>query len=182
MTLLIFLAAVNPAAAAMAAARGPRPPAMAAIAAFALAAALLLAAAAIADPLLDFLDIAPETFRIAAGIVMATQGVLAVWSGRTPAELPAESSGPAWAAGLFPLGFPLLANPASVIAAVNYGADDGVAKAWLAALVPLALGAAALAIGAGHRWRPATDGAARILGALLVVVAVGLIVAGVRDI
>ncbi|MCC7365365.1 MAG: MarC family protein [Dehalococcoidia bacterium] len=146
----------------------------------AVAAVLLGLAAVIAADLLDFLDVAPETFRIAAGIVMATSAVLAVWRGRAGATLvPGESR--SWQAGVFPLGLPLLAGPAGLVAAMTYGIDDGEVKAWAAAVPWLAVGAA-LALVELTRWTAAADAVARVCGALLVVVSAGLIVEGVRDI
>lgn len=141
---------------------------------------VLAAAAAVATNLLDALDVAPETFRIAAGIVMVTSGILAVWRGRAGATIVAgEAEGRQ--AGIFPLGLPLLAGPAGIVAAMTYGIDDGEAKAWLAAAPLIGLGAA-LTLVSLARWTLAADAVARISGALLVVVSAGLIVEGVRDI
>jgi len=179
--LVIFFAAINPPAVALAArdlsgSRSGRPLAVAG-AGFAIAAALYLVAASVAESLLDFLDVAPETFRIAAGIVMATTGVFALWRARVAAA-PSEDG---LQDAVFPLAIPLLASPAGLIAALSYGADDGVRMAFGAAVVPLAV-AAALAATPLRRGEAAVDAAARLLAAVLVVVSAGLIVEGVRDI
>jgi len=178
--LVIFFAAINPAAVAIAGeglrGRTSRPLLLAGVG-LTLAAALYLFAAAIADNLLDFLDVAPETFRIAAGIVMATAGVYALWRARV-AVADAEDG---WQAAVFPLAIPLLAGPAGLIAALSYGADEGVWMAFGAAIVPLAV-AGLLAVTPLRRGAVAADAIARLLGALLVIVAAGLIVEGVRDI
>lgn len=177
---VVFLAAVNPAAVALAAWAPSRPRARAAeagVTGLAVAAALVLAAALGANSLLDALDIAPETFRIAAGMVMLTAGAYAVARARVAAA--AFEDG--WKGGISPLGLPLLLGPAVAVAALSYGADEGAAKTFAAALPALAL-AAALTVARPHGWTALTDGVARLLGAGLVAVAAGLIVDGVRDI
>jgi small neutral amino acid transporter SnatA (MarC family) len=179
---LIFLAAVNPPAVAIVAAKrgldaDPRLRWLVPLLGAALAGAILLALALAADSLLDALDIAPESFRVAAGIVMGASGTFVVWSGRASGE--GEAAG--LRAAVFPLALPLLAGPAGLIAAISYGADDGAGKTIGAAVIAVAAGAALVA------WRPAKGAAAfdatgRILGALLVVFASALAVSGVRDI
>ena len=179
---VVFLAAINPAAVAMSmAANGARAagrgrwqiPAGGAV----VAAVLYAAAVFGAEPLLDWLKVEPESFRVAAGVVMATAGVYTVWSGR----LGDYSEVAGMEASLFPLGLPRLAGPAGLIAAVGYSVDDGTATTLGAAGVAV-IGAAALVA-----WRPAKaaaalDGLARVTGALLVAMAAGLIVSGVRAI
>ncbi len=184
--LLAFFAAVNPAAVALAAASAsatvatlqrPAQRAVAAAVGLAVAGALFVAATLGAERVLDALDIAPETFRIAAGIVMLIVGANAVWRG----TLVSEPAPDGWRAGVFPLGLPLLAGPASLIAAVSYGVDKGEAKTLGAVAVPLVVAALLVVVGVG-RWRPAADAIARLSGALLVAFACGLVVTGVRDI
>jgi small neutral amino acid transporter SnatA (MarC family) len=183
---LVFFAAVNPAAVALAAAaataaapalRRPAARAAAAVIGLVVAVGLFGGATLAAEPLLDALDIAPETFRIAAGIVMAIVGAYAVWRASVGCE-PASDS---WEAGVFPFGLPLLAGPASLIAAVSYAVDRGEGKTLGAAVVPVAVAAGLIVAGVG-RWRPAADAVARVTGALLIALACGLIVEGVRDI
>jgi multiple antibiotic resistance protein len=183
---LVFFAAVNPAAVALAAASAsakvaslqrPAGRAVAAGVGLAVAGGLFVAATLGADRVLDALDIAPETFRIAAGIVMLIVGANAVWRGTVDSE-PAPDG---WQAGVFPFGLPLLAGPAALIAAVSYAADKGEAKTLGAVALPLVLAALLVVVGVG-RWRPAADAIARLSGALLIALACGLIVAGVRDI
>lgn len=181
--LVAFAAAVNPAAVALALggwAAWPRNTrVIAACAGLGVGLAVLVVVAGAADSLLDFLDIQPETFRIAAGIVMLATGALAVVRGGWPA--PPEGADAAWRAGLSPLGLPLLAGPAAIVAAASYGADEGVGTTVAAFALPLLAGAAL----AARPFAPplaAFRALAAITGALLVVVAVGLIVSGVRDI
>lgn len=181
--LVTFLAAVNPAAVALAAqdrfaTTSTRPVvAKTALAGAGVAALLFAIAVLAADPLLDFLNVAPETFRIAAGIVMATAGVFAVWRARV-ASAAMEGD---WRDAIFPLGLPLLAGPAGLITAMSYALDEGRAVTFVAAVGIVAVGAALCVVQTRTAARP-LDALARIAGALLVVIAAGLIVEGVRDI
>jgi small neutral amino acid transporter SnatA (MarC family) len=135
----------------------------------------LLAGAA--DDLLDALDIAPETFRIAAGIVMAASGVFAILR----LGLADEDAAPGLFAGVFPLGIPLLATAAGLSAAVSFAADHGAGRTLAAAAV-VSIATAALAWQYRDAWSPVAGGLARLIGALLVVLAAGLVVEGIRDI
>jgi len=177
-----FFAAINPAAVALGFAlrdgAPPREQRLVPVGVGAAIAALLVGLAAVcAQPVLDFLQIEPETFRVAAGVVMAGMGVLALWSWRAgPATLP-----DGWQSGLYPLGMPLLAGPAGLMAAVSYGADKGAGLAFAAALPALAV-SAVLATVAGRRLRFVMMILAPLTGAVLIAMAAGLIVSGVRDV
>lgn len=105
----------------------------------------------VAEPFLEWLDVSPENFQLAAGLIMLPQALQLLVRGRTFAD---EGS-----AGLLPMAVPLLAGPASIAAAMSYGARFGEGTA---------AGASALVL--------------LITGALLVVVAVELIVDGVRSV
>ncbi|MGE0027155.1 MAG: hypothetical protein AB7O78_05495 [Thermoleophilia bacterium] len=124
-------------------------------------AALILAGVLLADPLLDALDISPESFRIGAGIVLAALGAATLVRPRP--------GGPAGA---------LLVTPDLACMAIAASADEGVGPALGAAAIALAV-VAALALlprlGAAGR-------AAPFLAALQVVVGVALVVSGVRDV
>lgn len=179
---VVLLLAVNPAAAFLAfVPRGDepslteRPPAAAT--GLALAAVLYATAASTARPLLDFLDVEPETFRVAAGVVMAVMGARTLLP-----PLPAMGDASRdWRAGIYPLGIPLIAGPAGLMAAISYGADEGTAFT-LAAAAPALLLASAVAGLAPVRIRPVFAIAAPLMAALLVAAGAGLIVSGVRDI
>ena len=184
---VVFVAAINPAAVALAMAmpakstrsvksamaRRWQVPAIGA----GLAAVLYAAAVFGAEPLLDWLQIEPESFRVAAGVVMATVGVYTVWSGR----LGDYAQGAGAQAGLFPLGLPLLAGPAGLIAALSYSVDKGAGKTAGAICVGVIVAVAVVTLRPAKAG-PALDGVARVTGALLVAVAAGLIVSGVRAI
>jgi small neutral amino acid transporter SnatA (MarC family) len=124
-------------------------------------AALILAGVLLADPLLDALDITPESFRIAAGIVLAAMGAATLVRPRP--------GGPAGA---------LLVTPELACMAIAASADQGIGPALGAAVIALAVVAALALL---PRVAPAGR-AAPFLAALAVVAGVALIVAGVRDV
>ena len=177
--LIVFMfAAINPAAAAAA----PNPagsrielPVLAGGAG--LAFAILAGAAALSGPILDALGVEPETFRVGAGVVLLIGGGLSVWNGGAPHRGPWEGRGVA----LFPLGLPVLATPAAVAASISYGADKGELQT-IAAIALVLVAAFALLYARAGRYHAVADGVARVTGALLIAVAAGLIVDGVRAI
>lgn len=191
--LLVFWAAVNPAASVSALApagsdRADRAwalPAMGAVLAGAgLAGALLLLAVAAREPFLDFLDVSAASFEVAAGLIMIAGSLRPLWQGRALEATTSLGSGDLRHA-LAPLAVPLMASPAALAAAISYGdRTDALATAVAAALL-VALTAAAIG------WRSsltrAVGGAtvaavARLSGALLVVLGFGLVVDGVLSI
>lgn len=179
---VFFFAAINPASVALAMAklsddRDIRARWRAPVIAIAIAVTVYAAAAFGAERMLDGLDIEPESFRVAAGIVMAAVGVSAIWRGAPDFERDEVGV----RAAVFPLALPLLVSPAGLVAALSYGADDGGGKALGALVVSLAI-AGILLIVPPARKMAALDAAARITGALLVAVAAGLVVDGVRAI
>ncbi len=127
----------------------------------AVGAALVLVAALVADPLLDALDISPESFRIGAGIVLAALGAATLVRPRP--------GGPAGA---------LLVTPDLACMAIAASADEGVGPAFGAAAIALAVVAGLALL---PRLAPAGR-AAPFLAALEVVVGVALVVSGVRDV
>lgn len=176
--LVFFLAAVNPAAAAGAPDPAGRKFSAQILGIGAVVALVLVGGAALlADPILDGLGVEPETFRIGAGVVLLVGGALAVWKGAAPHRGPWEGEG----AAFFPLALPVLVTPAALAAAASYGADRGSAETLAAAAIVLAVAVGLLAARAG-RFEAAMDGVARISGGVLVIVAAGLIVSGVRAI
>jgi hypothetical protein len=123
---------------------------------------LVVAGALLADPLLDALSISPESFRIAAGLVLAAAGVRTiVW--------PAPAPGPFAA---------VLVTPELATLALSFGADESTGRV-LAAAAP-----ALLLLPLAYRVRREAAGtlAAQLLAALQLVVAVALAVGGIRDV
>jgi small neutral amino acid transporter SnatA (MarC family) len=124
---------------------------------------LVVLAAAFADDALDALDISPESFRIAAGIVLAAAGARdLVW--------PRASSGAPFAV--------VLLTPELVCVALSFGADEPAGRVLAAAALALPLVAIAALT---NRPRPGAL-PVQFLAALQIVVAVALTVSGVRDV
>ena len=86
-----------------------------------------------------------------------------------------------WQGGLFPVAVPLLAGPAVVAAAVAYASLEGTGETAVTFAAVIAA-TAGVAWFAGTRPLAAYGALARLTGALLVVLAAGLIVDGVHDI
>ncbi len=135
-------------------------------------------AVAVSRPLLDWLQISPETFRLAAGLVFILVGawwVVLPHPAREP-ELPGLG------AALVPITFPLLINPALFVAVISTGADESA----VTTIGSLAISLVALnllgRIPTGDRSRSILAATARILGAALMVVAVVFIIDGIRDV
>jgi small neutral amino acid transporter SnatA (MarC family) len=136
-------------------------------------------AAAVADPLLDALDVSEPSFRVAAGIVAAIAGAADLFR-RPP---PPEPSLPGWRAALVPVAIPVVTRPALVVLALGAGADTD----FLVSAGAMAAGVA-LVIGLARAWP--TDGpggrvlrwGARLLAAGLVACGVVLTVDGVLDV
>jgi small neutral amino acid transporter SnatA (MarC family) len=176
--LLAFLAAVNPPAIAASLPREWRArPAQLVVAAGTITLIAVVVALA-AEPFLDWLQVEPETFRVAAGIVMALGGGIAIIFGRWRTVSDEETQG--WLAGIFPVAIPLVLGPWVVAALMSYSVDHGEGMAIGAVLPAAAAGLAFTAI--AWRRRAAIDAAARFVGVLLLVIAAGLIVDGVRAI
>jgi hypothetical protein len=125
-------------------------------------AALPVAAVLAADTLLDWLAISPESWRIAAAIVLGATAVRTiVW--------PAAANAP------FPV---VLITPELAAVSVSFGADEPVGKVLAAAA--LGLLPALLALRARRPEMSAL--AAQFLAALQIVVAIALAVSGIRDV
>lgn len=177
-TLLLIFASVNPFAVLATvnkASRGNLQPKVAAVA-FLAAGALLFAAAIAADGFLDALQLEPETFRISAGIVMAVTGAAFMLFGSFSYPL-----GVGWQGALFPLGFPLLASPAAFTAVLTRSADKGEGQTVLASLIVVAAGTVVLFALSG-RFVHIAPVLARLMGVLLVFLAVELIIDGIHAI
>jgi small neutral amino acid transporter SnatA (MarC family) len=125
----------------------PRRPLVAAIVAVVLSVAVVLA-----DPVLDALDLAPESFWIAAGIVLLIPGTNRLLNARTND----------------------VAGPAAVLVAMALATRDG------SGITLVAVGVSALAVLALSRVTGRWTGVAeRVAGALMIVVALDLIRDGV---
>jgi hypothetical protein len=155
-----FVAATNAGRVALACREGRLSPRSLALALLA-GACLVVVGAAPADELLDALDISPESFRIAAGLVLGAAGLRTiVWP---------RPSGPFAA---------ILVTPSLACLAISFGADEATGEVLGAAAIALAVVAIAAAAGP----REPIGRAAEFLSALQVVVAVALVISGVRDV
>lgn len=155
-----FVATTNAGRVALAC-RGDRPPPSSLALALMAGSGLVVVGAVFADELLDALAISPESFRIAAGLVLAAAGLRTiVWP---------QPSGPFAA---------ILVTPALACLAVSFGADEATGKVLGAAAIALAIVAVAAAAGP----REPIGRAAEFLAALQVVVAVALVISGIRDV
>jgi hypothetical protein len=156
-----FLGTLNAGRVALAVA-AHRPPRRDLAVAAAAAAVLVLAGVLGADALLDWLAISPESWRIAAAVVLGAAGVRTiVW--------PSATTGPFAA---------VLVTPELAALAVSFGADEPAGRVLAAAA--LGLVPALLAVRARRRDTGAL--AAQFLAALQIVVAIALAVSGIRDV
>ena len=146
--------------------------------------ALMAGTAALGDPFLDWLDISPENFQLSAGLVMLPLALRLLWSGESM-TLPREVDRPLRRVWLVPLTVPLVAGPASLVAALSYGTRFGLGPTLGAAALVLTLTALAFAAAPQLRRSLGTPGISalgRLTGVLLVVVAIELLVDGVQSV
>lgn len=140
--------------------------------------ALGAVAVAAAPALLDGLDVSPETFRLAAGFVMAVAAGWVLWFPHRAGE--PELAG--LAAAVVPVAFPLLIGPELFVLTISTGADESAVSVLgalaLALTATFALGAVPRSDAQAALWR----GASRLAAAVLMVAAVALIVSGIREV
>lgn len=176
LSLIGFLATVNPPAAALALVRNRRTDRPRSVTAgTVVAGAVLVGLAAGADPLLDLLDIELGTYRLGAGIVIAVAGLRWLVAGAAPAcEEPDEDRR---LAGF--VAFPVLLTPGAVVLAVSVGADEGTIDAAVGIVVAVGLGGLGLYL---RRSLPhlLMTGLVRMLGAAATVLGVVVAIEGIR--
>lgn len=156
-----------------------------AIAVGVLSLALLAGTVLVGDPFLDWIEVSPENFQVAAGIIIAPVALRLLITGDSMIT-PEETAGPmprrAW---LIPLVFPLIVGPASLAAALSYGTRYGEGETIAAAAAASALVLLACLFAT---WLTKTLGKlpigalGRLNGALLMIVVVELIVDGVQSV
>lgn len=153
-----------------------RAPFMTPLAAF----AVLATAAALNDPLLDWLKISPETFQFAAAAAMAPLAARLILAGNSmpPIDSPTRY---AW---LVPFAVPLLAGPSSIIAVVSYAARFSIADAVLASAIVLIATAGLFAALDRFEKIPLVilTTLARLSGGLLVLIAIEMAIDGVHSV
>jgi small neutral amino acid transporter SnatA (MarC family) len=169
------LAAVNPPAAAIALGVQKRQVVMAAAAAITWVFSVVAAAAS--EALLDALDVTPETFRVAAGVVLGIVGARWLAFGARPLAIDDASDG--WGRLLVPLLVPVLITPQLAMVSISAGADDGTIVVGVAAAISLVLAwAAATTEARATVW----EAGVRFVGALAIAVALALAVDGIQAI
>lgn len=141
------------------------------------AAAVAAVVALLAEPAFEAGDVSPETFRIAAGLIVAAVAVRRLILGGGP---PYTEVARRWG-GLVPVGFPVALSPELVAWAGSRGVDDlGAALVGIAVAGAIAAVASQVTItGANARLG---DAWIRLSGAGLGAVAVVLLVDGIRSV
>ncbi|MGD9933614.1 MAG: hypothetical protein AB7T37_07820 [Dehalococcoidia bacterium] len=173
--LLVMLCAVNPAAVVLAA-RGRIDGREIAAITYASAGVLIVVGTTIANGVIEALDTTDASFQLAAGVVMLGMGVATlVWPGG------AKTCTGTWRDGIFPLGFPLIFNPAVAAGTIHYGATDGIFGGAAVSLIAAIAGVGA-AWFAGARWPQAMDAGARLTAAALMILAVALVVDSIKSV
>ena len=136
------------------------------------------AVAAVGGAFLDALDISPETFRLAAALVLVLEGARALLLARPATEPELAGLG----AAVVPVLFPLLLTPGVVALALAAGGDDmgGEAVGALA----IAFGAVVLTtwIPRGERADPLLTAGGRLLGAAEIAAGIALAVDSLHDV
>ena len=126
---------------------------------------VMVAMAWVSGPVLSWLDIDTETFRIATGLCLAGLGLARTlgWGAR-----PDPEPSPTWS-WWWPVTYPMLLGPAALLAAVSVGSDHGVFAVAGASVV-----AAVAALAASRR---PTHGPVRVrvMGVVLMLLAVALV-------
>jgi small neutral amino acid transporter SnatA (MarC family) len=137
---------------------------------------VLLVIAAAANSVLGALEITPEMFRIAAGFVLLIEAARMFFVAE-PAQEPVAAG---WRGAVWPVAYPWVVTPASIVLALTTGASDGVL--WIPAVVA---GAALVGLGAtapGPIGRRVLVALGRLLAVAVVLTAVWLAIAGVREV
>jgi multiple antibiotic resistance protein len=136
----------------------------------------LTLAAALNGPVLEWLDVSPENFQLAAGIVMLTLALRLLWWGEMG---PPSASSPYWR------GVSLVLGPVPIVSVLCYGSRFGAGTALGAAAIAILVTGCLLTascwldprLGSGGR-----SALARFNGALIVLLAVELMVDGIQSI
>jgi multiple antibiotic resistance protein len=120
---------------------------------------VLAIAAALADPLLDALDISTGAAQLTAGMVVLVPALDLLWQGPAERVRPLPSAS-AVRVGVFPYGMPLLAGPGALAAVIGWTAFDGAGVTIGAVAIGTAVASTIVAA-----WRRPPEGrTARVLG------------------
>lgn len=143
-----------------------------------IALAIVAAVAASSDGVLGALEISPETYLIAAGVVAVLAGGRGIFF---PTPVP-EPSLPGWRAGLWPIAYPHLLAPEVLAITLAVPGQRGVGATIVAGAVAIGLAALAGLVRLGS-WRIRVAAAAgRLLATSLVVAGIWMVIEGIRDV
>jgi len=178
--LVAFVAAVNPPRSRLAlpdqGAGRPRP--LVVVIGSVGAVAVIAGLAGASAPVLDAVEVTPETFRIAAGLVAVLAGGWAFVFPLPTSEPPLRG----WRAGIWPVAYPLILAPEVLLLAIAGGTQNGAVGTTAAAVSAIAaLGLLGLVPDRGTAPR-VLAAAGRVLAGLLVVVGIFLMIDGIRDV
>jgi small neutral amino acid transporter SnatA (MarC family) len=177
---LVFFAAVNPLRSRVGLPEGSdgrmRPAAVVVGAAVSLA--VIAALAWWSAPILDALEITPETFRIAAGLVAVLAGAWGFVVALPATEPPLGG----WRDGLWPIAYPRILAPEVLLLAMAGATQNGVGATIAAATAAVAGLATLGAVRGTDRTTRLLVAGGRVLAVLLVVAGVFLMVDGIRDV
>lgn len=132
----------------------------------------------ISGPVLEVLEITPETFRIAAGLVVLVAGVGELLRPRPGLE-PVLAG---WRAAVWPVAFPRLLSPEVAALALTTGSAEGVVPTVIAAGVALGAVAALAPLERADVSDRVLEWTGRVVAVLLVAVGVFLMIDGIRDV
>lgn len=173
--LAAMVAAVNPARSRTGMERAPWPALVIGGAAGVAGVGLL---AVVADGLLRLLEISPETFLIAAGLVAVVAGARTMLFPMASPESPLR--GP-WQ-GLWPIAFPRILSPEVMALALALVSQRGVGAVTTASAVGVALLMALGGVGVSERGRRVLAAVGGVAGAVLCVVGIWMMIEGIRDV
>jgi small neutral amino acid transporter SnatA (MarC family) len=128
--------------------------------------------------LLDSLDVSPESFRLAAGLVLTLEGLRALVLPRPAAEPELPQLG----AALVPVAFPLLLQPGVVVLALAAGGEGVAGEAIGALAAALVLVGLAGSLPTGPRAEALLAAGGRLFGALEIAVGAALAVDAIKDV
>jgi len=144
----------------------------------ALGLAVLIGLAVASGPFLEAIEVTPETFRIAAGLVAVAAGIRTVVRPE-PGE---EPESPGWRAALWPVAFPRVVSPEAAALALTAGSIEGVGATTVVLAASLVVLVALGAVTRSGRAVAVLRWLAGLTGVLLVAAGVFLMIDGIRDV
>ncbi len=138
----------------------------------------IAALAAVSNGMLAALQITPETFLIAAGLVVIIAGARTMVFPR-PSEEPALRG---WRSGLWPLTFPRIVSPEVIALSLALPAQRGVGGTVAAATVGVVVLVGLAGVRSGERSARVLAAVGGIAGMVLVVTGIWMMIEGIRDV